>query len=134
MPSNVQDFPDGVTEDDNFIVDYYKEVTGYDFDIVVLGSEDEATQLNVMFNSGEVNGIVVSRNIKAIALWLPRACCSPGSLQGKFRPSITCLWRTIWWVCTMAASIPLLSLDAITAVSYLGAWCVNQGRHGGIGV
>lgn len=26
VPSNVQDFPDGVTEDNNFIVDYYKEV------------------------------------------------------------------------------------------------------------
>lgn len=62
MPSNVQDFPDGVTEDDNFVVDYWREKTGYDFDVVVLSNEDADTQLATMLNAGEVEGIIVTRN------------------------------------------------------------------------
>lgn len=40
LPSNVQDFPDGITEDNNYIVDYWREKTGYDFDCIVLSNEN----------------------------------------------------------------------------------------------
>ena len=66
VPDNVQDFPEGITEDNNFIVDYWREQTGYDFDVIVLNSEDATQQLNVMFNSGEINGIVVTRAISNV--------------------------------------------------------------------
>ena len=133
VPSNVQDFPDGVTEDDNFIVDYYKEVTGYDFDIVVLGSEDEATQLNVMFNSGEVNGIVVSRNIKAIG-----TLASQGLLLNldpyKEESALYNMFVDENLVGMYDGSqYSFVIPDAITAVSYLGAWCVNKGAMAEMG-
>ncbi len=60
LPSNVQDFPDGITENDNFIVDYWREKTGYDFNCIVLGSESDV-QLATMLNSGECTGIIVTR-------------------------------------------------------------------------
>lgn len=62
LPSNVQDFPDGITEDNNFIVDYWREKTGYDFDCVILSNEDSDTQLATMLNAGECTGIIVTRN------------------------------------------------------------------------
>lgn len=62
LPSNVQDFPDGITEDNNYIVDYWREKTGYDFDCIILSNEDADTQLATMLNGGEVNGIIVTRN------------------------------------------------------------------------
>ena len=61
LPSNVQDFPDGITEDNNFIVDYWREKTGYDFDCIVLSNEDANTQLATMLNAGECTGIIVTR-------------------------------------------------------------------------
>lgn len=61
LPSNVQDFPDGITEDNNFIVDYWREKTGYDFDCIVLNNENADVQLATMLNAGELNGIIVTR-------------------------------------------------------------------------
>lgn len=61
LPSNMQDFPDGLTEDNNFIVDYWREKTGYDFDVIIL-SGDADTQLATMLNAGECTGLIVTRN------------------------------------------------------------------------
>lgn len=66
-PSNVQDFPEGVTANDNFIVDYWSEQTGFDFDIVVLPSTDASQKLNLMFNSGEIYGMVFEKDMTALA-------------------------------------------------------------------
>ena len=62
LPSNVQDFPDGMDEDHNFIVDYWREKTGYEFDVFLLSNEDPDTQLATMLNAGECTGIIVTRN------------------------------------------------------------------------
>jgi ABC-type glycerol-3-phosphate transport system substrate-binding protein len=66
LPSNVQDFPSGVTENNNFIIDYWKEKTGYDFDITVLPLNEEREKLNMMFNAGEVYGIVFQKDMTAL--------------------------------------------------------------------
>jgi len=62
LPSNVQDFPEGITEDNNFIVDYWREKTGCDFDCIILSNENADTQLATMLNAGECTGIIVTRN------------------------------------------------------------------------
>ena len=66
LPSNVQDFPNGITEDDNYIVDYWKAKTGNNFDCVILSNEDAETQLNTMLNAGECNGIIIARNAENV--------------------------------------------------------------------
>ena len=61
LPSNAQDFPQDLSEDNNFVVDYWREKTGYDFDVILLSNEDPDTQLATMLNAGECTGIIVTR-------------------------------------------------------------------------
>jgi ABC-type glycerol-3-phosphate transport system substrate-binding protein len=65
-PSNVQDFPEGITPNDNFIVEYWEEQTGYDFDIVVMAAESDE-KFNVMFSSGEISGLAFNRDVSAVS-------------------------------------------------------------------
>ena len=65
-PSNVQDFPEGITPNDNFIVEYWKEQTGYDFDIVVMSAESDE-KFNVMFSSGEITGLAFNRDVSTVS-------------------------------------------------------------------
>lgn len=59
VPGNYQEFPNGIDENNNFIVDYWREKTGYDFDIVVLPAGEEGPEkLNLMLNGGQVEGVV----------------------------------------------------------------------------
>lgn len=62
VPDNVQDFPDGMDEDHNFIVDYWREKTGYDFDVFILSEEEPNAQLATMLNAGECTGLIVTRD------------------------------------------------------------------------
>lgn len=77
MPSNVQEFPDGVTANDNFIVDYWREHTGYDFDIIVLSPDGESEKLNVMFNSGELTGMVFRRGASHVGQLASQGLIAP---------------------------------------------------------
>ena len=62
VPGNFQEFPEGIDENNNFIVDYWREKTGYDFDIVILPTGDEGKEkLNLMFNGGQVEGVVFTQ-------------------------------------------------------------------------
>lgn len=67
-PSNQQEFPSGVTPNDNFIVNYWKEKTGFNFDIVVLPLENSEEKFNVMFNSGEATGIAFTRDAGKVGM------------------------------------------------------------------
>lgn len=64
LPGNQEEFPEGLDEHNNFIVDKWREDTGYDFDITILPAENksEIEETKIMFNSGEVEGIVISRH------------------------------------------------------------------------
>lgn len=65
-PGNVQEFPKGLTKDDNFIINYWREKSGYDITFDILPLENGETKLNVMFNSGEVEGIAFSRDFAKV--------------------------------------------------------------------
>ncbi len=77
MPSNVQDFPEGVTEDNNFIVDYWSEKTGFKFDIVVLPNSNAEEKLNLMFNGGEVTGLVFEKDLTAPSRFFNQGVLQP---------------------------------------------------------
>ena len=62
LPSNSTPFPDGMSENDNFLVDYWREKTGFDFDIVILPNINSAEKLNLMFSGGEVYGMVFEKD------------------------------------------------------------------------
>ena len=62
VPGNFQEFPEGIDENNNFIVDYWREKTGYDFDVIILPTGDEGKEkLNLMFNGGQVEGVVFTQ-------------------------------------------------------------------------
>lgn len=62
LPGNQEEFPEGLDENNNFIVDKWREDTGYDFDITILPADNEMEETKIMFNSGEVEGIMFSRH------------------------------------------------------------------------
>lgn len=65
LPSNSTPFPDGMSENDNFLVDYWKEKTGFDFDIVILPNINSDEKLNLMFSGGEIYGMVFEKDFTA---------------------------------------------------------------------
>jgi len=64
---NVQEFPDGVTKDDNFIMDYWREHSGFDIEIEILPLEGGDEKLNAMLVSGDAEGIIIRGGTEWIA-------------------------------------------------------------------
>jgi putative aldouronate transport system substrate-binding protein len=56
-PGNIQPFNEGEDANNNFIVNYWREATGYDIDVIVLPLEGGAEKLNLLFNSGDAKGL-----------------------------------------------------------------------------
>ncbi len=133
VPSNVQDFPEGITENDNFIVDYWEQATGYDFNVIVLGSENERDQLNVMFNSGEVQGIVVTRDVPRIGTFAAQGLLAnldeykdASALYNMFPDQqIAGMYDGSQY----AYVIP----EAIANAAYRGIWYTNKGKMAELG-
>ena len=59
VSGNVQEFPEGLTKDDNFIIDYWKENSGFDIEFEILPLEGADEKLNAMLVSGEASGIII---------------------------------------------------------------------------
>lgn len=77
LPSNATDFPEGMSENDNFIIDYWEEQTGYDFDIVILPQANEQEKLNLMFSGGEVTGMVFQKDLTSPARFYNQGVLQP---------------------------------------------------------
>jgi putative aldouronate transport system substrate-binding protein len=77
MPSNVQDFPEGVTPNSNFIVDFWKSKTGDDYDVIVLPTQEGEQKLNLMFSSGEVTGMVFSKDQTSFTKYYEQGLLQP---------------------------------------------------------
>ena len=56
---NVQEFPEGITKEDNFIMDYWREKSGFDIELEILPLENGDEKLNAMLVSGEAEGIII---------------------------------------------------------------------------
>lgn len=77
LPSNSTPFPDDMTENDNFLVDYWREKTGFDFDIVILPNVNPEEKLNLMFSGGEVHGMVFEKDFTAPSRYYNQGMLQP---------------------------------------------------------
>lgn len=82
LPQNFQNFPENdgeenIDENNNFIVNYWREKTGFDFDIVILPSSNSTEKLNLMFNGGEVYGIVFDKDPASVSRYYEQGILTP---------------------------------------------------------
>jgi len=64
---NVQEFPAGVTKDDNFIMEYWERESGFDVELEILPLEGGDEKLNAMLVSGEATGIIIKGGTEWLA-------------------------------------------------------------------
>lgn len=67
VPGQLIDFPDGVSLNDNYIVEKWEEDLGYDVEVTTLSTSDAADQLTLKMSSDDAGDVVVNRDINVVS-------------------------------------------------------------------
>ena len=76
-PSNVASFPSGLTENNNFIIDYIRQRTGYDVQWSIQPKDNLADKMNVLMASGTAPDVVVLGSKDLFALYAQQGVLAP---------------------------------------------------------